>query len=578
MKTVVFGKTKTRVGDRDLLGSGGEADVYRLRDRALKIYRPLPDAVLSRKLEKVRAFPRGLPAEVLGPEELAFDEKGAAIGFTMPLAESAVEILQLSRRAFREGKISSAEVLAIFSDLRRLLGALHAKNVYAGDLNDGNILVSLTNRKIFLIDADSMQFGAFPCEVAHEKFLDPRLYGADLCARPAFDASTDWYAFAVLLFSSLLYVHPYGGAHPKYPTLLRRAEACHSILRDDVKRPKASDDPRTLPKPLYAYFEAIFDRGARREPPADLFGARFGVIVPAALPLERRSGRCRAIRIFETRGRIFSAVVQQNKLRFLYEEGGVVRRENGEKVLDEPPSPALTFVISGDTTWIGFGSELIAIKGENVVEKKFAATFRGHPMFAASSSALYRLHDAQLYEDEAPLGGILEEQTWFRAGERAGFGFWTAGQSTFYFVFTPGQTGFYDVRLPPIRGRIIDAAVAFSGERILFSVAGDTCSRMELLDTRGKSIARLEGTSHRALAHARGKVVQGDRVMVATDDGIVALEVDPSSGTLVERALFEDTEPFVRAGDELFPAPNGALYVVSEREIRELVWEGKDPQ
>lgn len=573
MKTVVLGKKKVRVGDRDLLGAGGEAEVYRLADRALKIYHALPAPALARRVEKVRAFPRGLPKEVLGPEEVVLDESGAPIGFSMPLAENAVEILQLSRRAFREGKISSAEVLAIFFELRRLLLALHAHGVFAGDLNDGNILFAPATQKIFLIDADSMQFGNFPCEVAHERFLDPRLYGADLSARPSFDASTDWYAFAVLLFSSLLYIHPYGGAHPAYPTFLRRAEARHSILKDDVKLPKACEHPRTLPRELHAWFRAIFDQGARTEPPAHLFGVHFGVVVSAApRPVEERSGNCRAISIFSTRGRILLAVVQQGKLRFLHEEDGVVRRENGEKVLEERPSAEMRFAIAGDTTWIGAGDQLVAVRGEKVVDRKTAGTFRGFSMFDASARGLVRLSgDALVDEEERPLGRILEGQTWFRTSDAHGFGFWSAGKSTFYFAFAPGRSGFFDARLPPLPARIIDADISFSPSRVLFSVVGESSSRTDLLDARGGLIASMQG----AHPHARGKCVQGDTVLVATDDGILALEADRTTATLIEKTIFTETEPFVRAGDELLPAPNGALYVVSEREIRQLTYEEK---
>ena len=104
-----------------------------------------------------------------------------------------------------------------------------------GDFNEGNVL--FRGATPFLIDADSMQFDGLPCCVGHEKFLDPRLYGVDLTRAPRFDPGTDWYAWSVLLFSSLLYVHPFGGIHKKFATPLRRAEARYSVLRPDVTYP-----------------------------------------------------------------------------------------------------------------------------------------------------------------------------------------------------------------------------------------------------------------------------------------------------------------------------------------------------
>jgi hypothetical protein len=573
VKTVVFGGRTAHFSDRDLLGAGGEAEVYRVGDRAVKIYHAFAGAALARKLDKVRAFPRPLPKQVLAPEEIATDETGAPIGFTMPIAESSSEILHLGRRAFREGKVTGPEVLAIFAELRVVLLELHAAKVVAGDLNDGNILISLTAKRLFLIDADSMQFGNFPCEVGHEKYLDPRLYGADLSARPCFDAASDWYAFSVLLFTSLLYVHPYGGAHPNYPTLLRRAEARHSILRADVKRPKSAEDISVLSAPLHKYFEAVFDRGERLEPPLALFAAGAVHLFGAPLaPATRRTGRCRAIDIFSTRGRILTAVVQ-GKLRFVYEEGGALRRENGALVLEEPPPPELVAAISGETTYLGLDEKIVAVRDGAVASIKETDKFRGVPMFDANASELFHLSGDELQEgDNIPRGKILEGQTWFRTGDSLGFGYWIAGRSTFYFIFRPGQSGFFDVRLPPLPLHVIETAAVFAEDRILFSVTARDGGRMVLLDGRGKILGTLEG-QHRALENARGKWVKQNQIFVATDAGVVVLEPDPKSGHLAETAVFADTEPFVCATDELLPGPNGSLYVKNEREIRQLVLE-----
>lgn len=571
MKTVSINGETLKLLDRDLLGAGGEAEVYRVKDRAVKIYHAFTGAALARRLEKARNFPRPLPPQVVAPEAVATDEKGAAIGFLMPLVENGHEILHLGRRAFREGKISNADVLALFAELRGVLVQLHRSGVIAGDLNDGNILLSAAGNKFWVIDADSMQFGNYPCDVGHEKYLDPRLYGVDLTRKPSFDAGSDWYAFSVLLFTSLLYVHPYGGAHPKYPTLLRRAEARHSIFRADVKRPKSAEDFAVLSPALKKYFEAVFERGERAEPPLELFGQLAAQIYVQAVPAVKRSGKCRAIDIFSTRGRILSAVVQ-GKLRWVYEENNIIRRENGERVMDEAAPAEMSVAVSGDSIYLGLGERVVEVHHEKVRSSKETGNYRGTTMFAANSSELFRLAGDSLVDgQDRPLGKILEGQTWFVAGESLGFGFWSAGRSTFYFIFRPGQPGFFDVRLPSLPPHLIEAAVVFGEDRILFSISAESGGRMVLLDGRGKILGTLEG-SHRALEHARGKWVRGDQIFAATDAGVVVLAPD-GAGRLMETAIFTDTEPFVRAGDELLPGPNGSLYVKNEREIRQLVLE-----
>src|SRR5205814_2102650 len=78
-----------------------------------------------------------------------------------------------------------------------------------------------------------------------------------------FDAGSDAYALRVLLFQSLLGVHPYGGVHAKLPTLLRRAQAAWSILRGDVKLPKVALPFAILGDDLLDDFTRCFDKGER---------------------------------------------------------------------------------------------------------------------------------------------------------------------------------------------------------------------------------------------------------------------------------------------------------------------------
>jgi hypothetical protein len=587
---VVVGNKKVTLADADLLGVGGEARVYRCGDRALKIYHAGDPALHDAKIAKLRAFPR-VPAAIVAPVELVFDPKGAAIGFAMPIVQGAKELLHLSRRPFREGAYSNDAVVRLFRRLHQALRELHASAVIAGDLNDGNVLFA--GEHPWVIDADSMQFGGHLCVVAHERFLDPRFYGCDLTASAVFDQASDWYAFAVMLVSCLLYVHPYGGTHPKYPTLLRRAEAQHSVLKPDVKYPKTAVHFRILPDDVLAFFEQMFDHGWRGLLPETLLDltwtrckcgleharaicpdcASRGTVV--ARPAVRHHGTCRAISVKRTHGRILFAVLQ-GSLRYLYEEDGVIRREDGARVADGPCSAGVRFAISGPTTWVGLGRRLIGVERE-IPRVKFSINEgEGEPAFDANESGCVRVEHDWLVEGEgARVGPVLEGRTWIRCGERLGFGFYRAGLTTFYFLFRPGRAGLTDVRLPAIEGRLIEVDAQFDGEHVLFTYVADKggrrVSRMYLIGANGAVRGRLEDDAgtQRVLRTARGKCVFGGRMLSATEDGLVALEVD--SGIIVERALFADTEPFVAEGADVLPGPAGSVYVVTTKEITQLV-------
>lgn len=605
---VLIGNTPATLGPQELLGSGGEADVYRLGALAVKVYHPIdpslpPDGrraaelALERKLEKVRAFPRGLPAEVVAPLELVTDPKGRPIGFSMRAIEGATEVLHLARRAFREGAVSSAEVIELFRALRRALLALHRAGVIAGDLNDGNVLFA--GREVFLIDADSMQVPGHPCPVAHERFLDPRLYGLDLATRPVFDERSDWYAFSVMLFSSLLYVHPYGGAHPTLPTPLRRAEARHSVLRPDVRWPKAAIRPRVLPDALQAYFAEVFDGGRRGDVPESLLAMTWTrcacgleharVVCPdcassgkvSVRATVRHRGACRATLIHRTEGRILAAAVW-GRLEYLTEQGGVIRREDGSRVMERPAAPGMRFVIAGPTTWVARGRELIAVQREQVVARASTQVFDGVPSFDVCPSQtephlLLRLEEEWLMAGERRMGKISRGRTWIRGGARMGVGLYRIGRTTFAFVFRPGRPGLTDVQLPGVTGRVLEVDAAFDDDLVCLSILGEregsATAAMYLIGSDGRIHGRLEGAphEHRALASVRGKCVRGGRVLAATEEGIIALGADRSTGLLVEETLFTDTEPFVSLGAELLPGAGGSVYVVTTREITQLV-------
>lgn len=648
-----LGARRVRLDDQQLLGVGGEARVYGLpgEDLALKIYHPI-DVRLTRsekqlaelqrkqRFDKLAHFPRNLPSAVIAPLELVTEARTREpVGYAMRRIDGAHELLRLGQRHFREGVISNQQVTALFRALYLTVAALHGGGVVIGDFNDGNALFvapsatasptttspataspaapggtatatggTAAGGPVWLIDADSMHFDRFPCVVAHERFLDPRLYGRDLGGAGGFGADSDWYAFATLLFASLLYVHPYGGVHPKHGTLLRRAEARVSVLDRAVIRPKVAADPRVLDDGLRDYFAAVFDADRRGVFPATLLELRWSrcsrcgveharpqcplcqTVVPnaglatATLPWlapddSRRvidHGACRATTIFRTSGRILGATLA-GKLRWVYEEREVVRREDGQRVFEQALTPGLRFAISGASTWIGLGSRLVRIEGETPRERTQTALGPDAlPAFAVNSAGCYRIEDDWLVDHATAtrVGPVLPGQTWLRVGEGLGCGFYRAGLLTIAFVFDTTRPGLLPVSLPPIEGHLVDAACAFDEKHVLLGLASELGGRRKhalyLLDAHGRLLGQRSGAPEDApfLASVRGKALAGGRVLSASDEGLLTLSVD--SGQLVAGRLFSDTRPFVGAETELFAGSGGSVYAVTTHEILQL--------
>jgi hypothetical protein len=431
-----------------------------------------------------------------------------------------------------------------------------------------------------------MQFGPFPCPVAHERFLDPKLYGVDLAAAPRFDAGTDWYAWSVLFFQSLLSVHPFGGTQPKLATLLRRAEARHSVLQSDVLLPRLAVPPKVLPDDLLHWFHAVFEKDARQEFPLSLLQLSWtqcacGVeharaVCPECRALGplvtrqvlRSKGRCTARTAFETNGRIL-ATAMQGGLRYLSEENGVLRREDGTVIATSLSGPHLRVELAGRVTWLADGEGRVEKwDGDKLVERAKTGVRGAWPVLAVSTTQALRQDQAWLVEHESGsrLGQVLEGQTWLWAGDRLALGFYRAGGLTVPFLIRAGKAGLRQLDGITWKGRIVDAHAAFDAKHAVLTVMTDDGGRdvvhRWLISEDGTVIAK---SGDGARGHA---AVLAGRVVISTDAGLVALKVD--SGVLVEAMLFSDTQPFVSAGDELLPNTDGSLFVVGARDITQL--------
>lgn len=584
----IFQNRRLKLGPKDLIGQGGEASVYRAGPHALKIFSG--DAATRRAKEtKVRAFPRAVPAFVLAPLGPVTDPHQEFLGYGMNLLDGAVDVRCYGDRKYREAKVPQAEAAALLAQIGGRLGELHRAGLVVGDLNDGNVLVK--DRTPYFIDADSYQFGTHLCTVAHERFLDPRLYGAELSRQQAFSQDSDWYAFDVLVYSSLLFVHPYGGVLAGAPTLLRRAEARSSLLRAGVKLPRSALIPECLSEALLERFLDTFERDRRGPFPLTLLGepwvrcscglehqrrscpaCRTAAVVIA--PIERRAGRVVATRVFRTDGAILQASFQAG-LKILYRDAsGELRREDGAAV---PDVAGASYAIAGASTVVATEARVAELRDGRVWATAPKSLCFGRPLVAATGSRLFRMEDDWLIDGRsgARLGSILENATWIAAGEDRGIGLYRVGKLTCCFSFG-GGAGLSPVELPSIEGRLQSAHACFDAAHTLLiletMVSGQRSIRLHLLDARGAHLASASGPFGSAdhLGEPGSFALFSGRILRATDRGLRAVDVDRALGTLSPGRLFPDTEPFLSSDSELLAGPGGSVFVVGLKEIVEL--------
>jgi len=602
-----------RLKDSDRLGSGGEAVVYRVGDDALKIFHPPQHKprtaegkrerqLLQEKLQKVAAFPTGLPNNVLTPTSMVVDEKQHAVGYAMPLLQGAQELARLRTRRGQQQLSSSNALLQLFRNLHATVSSLHAHGVVIGDFNDANVL--FVDDNVYLIDADSMQFSTsghtYVCRVGHERFLDPKLYGVDLASTsttsPALNVDSDWYAFNVLLLQSLLWVHPYGGVHPAHPTLLRRAEARVSIFDGDVKLPKAARPLRCLPSALADFFCAVFESDARQPFDVSLLPSTFSTCsrcqqeslsttcptcttstsVHVASPATLTTG-VDVREAFVTNGVVLDVVIDRG-LRVLHTDGERLLREDGRVVAEGRwPSTLRTALDHMNTVLMADGQAIVLDKNGKTTAHSADITPWGvtQATYADGKLLVARAERIVDVDEGTHFVAGLERQTELFAGGGKVVGHYVVGKK--HLAFVHGVHGTFDIELDAVRGKLLDVGVAFDAApdgcvwlSCLWRSAGHDEVEGVLFDAHGVVHAR-----HRrrvvddAVIGSMGKpAVVGRRLLFADDDALVLME--PSQIGLHIRRRISVPEGAVHLGMDVVTGPTGSVFAISEQRVLQL--------
>ncbi|MBI2054854.1 MAG: hypothetical protein HYT39_02015 [Candidatus Sungbacteria bacterium] len=615
-----LGNARIRLSPQKSIGKGGEADVFDIGNGvALKIFKPpdhpdlagLPDdqraareriKIHQTKLPALLALRGGLPERVVLPTDIARDQAGIIIGYAMPIIAPAEVLLRYAERPFRESGVPANAVGQIFLDLHETVASLHKGGVVIGDFNDLNVLVR--GKEAYLIDADSYQFGSYFARMFTARFVDPTHcdpHGSAIILVRPHSAETDWYAYAVMLMQSLLFVGPYGGVYRPKDTKKRIAHDLRPLSRitvfhPEVIYPKPAVPFKVLPDDLLQQFHRMFEKDERGIFPRHLIEtlewtkcsvcgaehARRVCPVCAAPGMVRETVKVRgtvvAATIFQTKGIILQAITQDGKLRWITHENGAFRREDGSVILTGPLDHELRFRISREKTLIGKEGRVVTLSPGAAPDAVTVDSYGILPLFDANSVSRFWVAGGRLMRDGtvAPehVGDVLQGQTLFWVGEEFGFGFYRAGNLSVAFVFGTRRGGINDsVRLPAFRGKLIDSTAVFAKNQVWAFVAteeqGAIINHCYLIRRDGALLAEAHepASANGWMSSIRGKCAIGEFLFAATDEGIVRIE--NVNGTIQKTRDFPDTEPFVDQHSYLFPDAKG-IAVVGKRDITVL--------
>ncbi len=619
MSVIFLENRRVRLDPSQAIGKGGEADIYDLGDgRALKLYKTashpdftgLPDQqrAAERKIaehqRKLPAFPQGLPSRVIAPQTLARDQQGRIIGYAMPLLKGATELALYANRKGRQGFPFDA-VRDLYLALHDTVLGIHASRVVIGDFNDLNVLV--TGREPHLIDADSFQWGPFFSTVFTTTFVDPLLCDPHekhpLLIHPH-GKDSDWYAFAIMLMRTLMFVGPYDGIYLPADVkkrLLHDERPLHrvTVFHPEVRYPKPAIPLRSLPDDLLHRFEQIFIKDDRGVFPRMLIeGMRWTVctscgmeharaVCPAcakASPIAQKQtitvrGRVTATRIVSARGAIVAASIENGKPVWVEALGDTLRRESGLVVVRERLDPRMRIRTYGAATCVGHSGQ-IRVHRPGVAPERIAADDDGRgAVYDTNACHLYWIAQGALFRDgkygPVLIGNVFCGRTRLWVGTHMGFGFARAGDYRYAFIFDAESTGINDrVQIPAFHGQLIDAWCCFARDHLWFGVKtsdrGIMRHHLWMLRRDGTveaTVSHEGGGDHWIISSAHAAAV-GQVLLVPTDDGVVRVEA--MNGTLSVTRTYPDTEPFVDAGTTLLVGADG-LYAVQYSSITRLV-------
>lgn len=221
VQEIVIGKDRVSVAE--LIGKGGEGEVYAIKGRsglAVKIYNT---SLRAKREDKVRAMVgEGLAVKtdlVAYPGDVVTDRRGNFLGFVMRLVSGYRPLHELYSPKSRQRHFPKADYRFIVHaalNIARAVGKVHQTGCIIGDLNHSGVLVA-QDATVALIDADSFQFSlngkSYPCVVGVPDFTPPELHGKNLASVQR-TIEHDNFGLAVAIFH-LLFMgrHPYAGRY-----------------------------------------------------------------------------------------------------------------------------------------------------------------------------------------------------------------------------------------------------------------------------------------------------------------------------------------------------------------------------
>ncbi len=263
----------------DMLGAGGEGNVYPLRDRSDVIIKVYHDEKLikhrttfQRKIEamiraaKATKTPDGLSWPLMS----VFNAQQQWIGYAMYRAQGK-PMRNIAHAMAYQQHFPNLDRITVVNYLLSFLSKvekLHQRGIFIGDYNLNNFLCATDKHEVSLIDCDSYQVTVdgqhYPCPVGSPDLTPIEHHGKDF-NQVIRNELSERFSIAIVLFQCLMMGrHPYdvvGGDDPV--TNLRNGQFAYGIGAQGIPRGPWYNIWSHMPYRLKNLFITVFNEGVQ---------------------------------------------------------------------------------------------------------------------------------------------------------------------------------------------------------------------------------------------------------------------------------------------------------------------------
>lgn len=269
MKVTVVGQGEMNLTSKDFITQGGEGKIYEKNGIVYKIHNDYNHMIPVDKIKELQVLNKD---NIIKPNNIIL-YKNKPIGYTMKYVKDTFALCQLFTKAFKQrNNITDKNILDIFKIMRETIQFVHSKSILLVDLNEMNFLVNNKFSDVYFIDVNSYQTPNFKATAIMESIKDRH-------CNNNFTEGTDWFSFGIISFQLFIGIHPYKGKHPKYTSLDERMINNISVLNNNVSIPSICPNFSIIPKNLIKWYEAIFEKGERIEPPTDILASTISMAI-----------------------------------------------------------------------------------------------------------------------------------------------------------------------------------------------------------------------------------------------------------------------------------------------------------